>query len=283
MTCLSSVLTHHMKTILITWSSSGIGKATAHYFAQKGRNVVATMRSPEKETELTKVDNILVTTLDVTKKETIQQAIQKWIDTFGTIDVVVNNAGYGTAGAFEAATDEQIRRQFDVNLFGLFDVTKAMLPHFREKKSGLFINISSIGWLVTFPTFSLYHATKWAVEWFSESLSFELAPLGIKVKIVEPGWVQTDFAGRSLDILEQEGLHDYDETVNKIRSFFSQSDRAAQYSTAEHIASIIFDAATDENDRMRYLAGNDAQAMWKQRQALGDDAFRWGIAQQFLQ
>ncbi|MEO1436911.1 MAG: SDR family NAD(P)-dependent oxidoreductase, partial [Bacteroidota bacterium] len=148
------------KNIFITGSSSGIGKATAKYFAEKGWGVAATMRRPEAEKDLNEIDNVKLYKLDVTDEATIERAVRKSIDHFGKIDVVLNNAGYGTAGPFEAATQKQIKRQFDTNLFGLMDVTRAFLPHFREHKDGLYMNVSSIGGLVTFPTFSLYHSTK---------------------------------------------------------------------------------------------------------------------------
>ena len=166
-------------TILITGASSGIGKATAKKFQNEGWNVIATMRSPEKEEELNQLDNILVTQLDVQDTATIKSAIDAGLERFGKIDVVLNNAGYGLMGTFESADDASIRRQFDVNVFGLFDVTKAALPHFRENKSGLFINISSIGGKMTFPLMPLYHSTKFAVEGFSESLHYELSSAGI--------------------------------------------------------------------------------------------------------
>jgi NADP-dependent 3-hydroxy acid dehydrogenase YdfG len=143
------------KTILITGSSSGIGRATAKHFQAKGWNVVATMRKPEIETELDKFQNVLVTRLDVQEPATIEDAIQKGIKRFGTIDVLLNNAGYGAYGVLEAAPIENIRRQFDVNVIGLIQVTQAILPHFRKNKSGIVINVSSIGGKMTFPLGSL--------------------------------------------------------------------------------------------------------------------------------
>ncbi|MGD1844370.1 MAG: SDR family oxidoreductase [Salibacteraceae bacterium] len=270
------------KTILITGSSTGIGRATATYFANHGWKVAATMRTPEKESELQTHENIEVFRLDVTDQHSIDAAIASTIEAFGKIDVVLNNAGYGTAGPFEAATKDQVKRQFDTNLFGLFDVTRAALPHFRERKSGLFINISSIGGLVTLPTFSLYHSTKWAVEGFSESLAYELRPLGIHVKLVEPGGVSTDFAGRSLDFLQKEGLTDYDPTIQKITALFSDPERSLSYSSGEQIAEVIFEAATDGKTQLRYLAGDDAKEFWAGRQQLGDDAFHGMITERFL-
>ena len=187
------------KTILITGSSSGIGRATAIKFQQEGWNVIATMRSPEKESELNNLENVFVTRLDVQNIDSIESALKAGIEKFGKIDVVLNNAGYGLMGTFESASRESIRRQFDVNVFGLFDVTRAILPHFRSNKSGVIINISSIGGRMTFPMMPLYHSTKFAVEGFSESLHYELEPLGIQVKVVQPGGVATEFAGRSLE------------------------------------------------------------------------------------
>jgi NADP-dependent 3-hydroxy acid dehydrogenase YdfG len=184
------------KTILITGASSGIGRSTAKSFQEKGWNVIATMRSPEKETELNTLENTLVTKLDVLELDTIDSALTEGIDEFGKIDVVLNNAGYGLMGTFESATRESIIRQFGVNVQGLFDVTQAALPHFRKNKDGMFINISSIGGKMTFPLMPLYHSTKWAVEGFSESLRWEMAQIGVQVKLVEPGGVATDFGGR---------------------------------------------------------------------------------------
>lgn len=270
------------KTILITGASSGIGKASAIHFAEKGWKVAATMRNPQKETELNKIQNIQLFRLDVLDQESIDQAIEGTISAFGKIDVVLNNAGYGTAGPFEAATKEQVKRQFDTNLFGLMDVTRSVLPHFRENKSGLFINISSIGGLVTLPIFSLYHGTKWALEGFTESLAFELEPLGIQVKLVEPGGVKTDFASRSLDLLQKEGLTAYDPTVEKIQALFADSERDNGYSTAEQMAGYIYEAATDGKKQLRYVSGTDAKEMWAGRQQLGDDGFHAMIKEQFL-
>lgn len=271
------------QSIFITGCSSGIGKAAAIYFAQQGWQVAATMRSPEKETELQQHKRIHLFQLDVTDEASIEAAREAALKQLGTIDVVVNNAGYGTAGPFEAATQAQIKRQFDTNLFGLFDVTRAFIPHFREQKSGVFINISSIGGLVTFPTFSLYHASKWAVEGFSESLAFELGPFGIRIKIVEPGGVITDFGTRSLDILQEENVSaHYADTLEKVSAVFQDPERRKGYSSAEHIAEIIYQAAKDDSDQLRYVAGQDAIGMWETRKQMGDEAFRNMIRQNML-
>ncbi len=181
------------KTVLITGSSSGIGKATVLRFQQAGWNVAATMRSPEKEAELGKLEGIALVRLDVTSEDSIAAAIGETIQRFGAIDVVVNNAGYGLVGPFEASTPEQVRRQFETNVFGLMNVVRAVLPHIRERRAGVIVNVASMGGRITFPLYSPYHGTKWAVEGFSEGLQFELEQFGIRVKIIEPGAIKTDF------------------------------------------------------------------------------------------
>ncbi|MHA4327749.1 SDR family oxidoreductase [Bacillus cereus] len=271
-----------MKTIFITGASSGIGKATARHFAEKGWNVIATMRSPEKETELTGLDNVLILRLDVEQKETIQESIVKGIKRFGKIDVLLNNAGYGTMGIFESATDEQIRRQFDVNVFGLMKMTKAMLPHLRANKNGLIINISSMGGKITFPTMSLYHATKFAVEGFTESLSFELASQNIHVKLIEPGSINTDFSGRSMDFFFDESLTDYHEYTDSFRNGLKKMSERGQFTSPEIVAEVIYQAATDSTNQMRYVIGEDAKNLIKIKEESGDLAFIKHMTQMFL-
>ena len=171
-----------MKTILITGSSTGIGRLTALKFAHEGWNVIATMRSPEKETELLQHTNIHVMKLDVNDQAMIDHVLADVLLKFGKIDVLFNNAGFALVGAFEAMTMEQIKHQFETNVFGVMAMTKALLPHFRENKSGTIINTTSVGGLVAFPLYSVYHGTKWALEGFMESLHYELKPFNIKVK-----------------------------------------------------------------------------------------------------
>ncbi|AOY81229.1 SDR family oxidoreductase [Moorena producens JHB] len=267
------------KTILITGASSGIGKATAKLFQEKGWNVVATMRSPEKETELTTLDNVLVTRLDVLDQNSITKAIQLGIEKFAKIDVLVNNAGYGAFGPLEATPREKITRQFDVNVIGLLDVTKAILPHFRQNKDGILINISSIGGKMTFPLFSLYNGTKFAVEGISEGLSFEMEAIGCKVKIIEPGIINTDFAGRSLDMSNDESLTEYQELIGKL--FNSMESFPDQASEPIVVANVIYEAATDGTDKLRYTAGEDARMMVANRKELDDKTFIQGIKEQF--
>jgi NAD(P)-dependent dehydrogenase (short-subunit alcohol dehydrogenase family) len=239
-------------TVLITGASSGIGKAAALLFQKRGWNVVATMRSPDNVPDLQGLERLVCVQLDVTEPATIESAIAKAINEFGAIDVVVNNAGYGLMGPFESCTLDQIRRQFETNVFGLMAVSQAVLPHFRDRKSGTLINISSIGGRLTFPLYSLYHSTKWAVEGFSESLQYELAPLNIRVKIVEPGPIKTDFYERSAD-RSLEMAPDYQGFYDHVMPKLDQAGSSG--SPPEAVAEVIFKAATDRSNRLRYAAG----------------------------
>mgnify|MGYP001011287523 FL=1 len=179
------------------------------------------------------------------------------------------------SGALEATSDEQILRQINTNLLGVIRVTQAFIPYFREKKSGLFISTSSLGGLVGFPFSSLYHATKWGLEGWSESMFYELKGFNIGIKVIEPGAIQTDFIGRSYD----KAFHPaYNELFN---SFFSNVDNVA-FTPAEKIAEIVHDSATDGKDQLRYLAGDDAKTIYDQRIQLGDEAFRRFMTTNFL-
>ncbi|MBB3131069.1 NAD(P)-dependent dehydrogenase (short-subunit alcohol dehydrogenase family) [Paenibacillus rhizosphaerae] len=269
-----------MKSILITGASSGIGKAAAQFFQQQGWNVIATMRSPEQETGLRSLERVLVTRLDVERKETIEAAVAEGIDRFGRIDVLLNNAGYAAFGAFEAATDAQVRKQFDVNVHGVMQTTRALLPHFRAQGGGTVINVSSAGGRVAFPLLSLYHASKWAVEGFSESLYYELAEHNIRVKLVEPGNVATDFTGRSLDLLEDASLEAYAPYTGTVMKKQLESFET-QVSAPEHIAKTIYEAAADPSPRFRYIAGPDAEYLLDLRSKVPEEEFMAGIAQQF--
>jgi NAD(P)-dependent dehydrogenase (short-subunit alcohol dehydrogenase family) len=245
------------KTILITGASSGIGREAAKLFQQKGWNVVATMRSPENEEELTRLDNVLVTSLDVQDRASIAGAIEEGITRFGRIDTLLNNAGYALVGVFESATREQIQKQFNVNVFGLIDVTQAILPHMRAQGSGTIINISSVGGQITFPFGGLYHATKFAVEGLSESLAHELYALGITVKVIEPGSIATNFRG-AVDMVKND-IAAYDPIFAGFFNNFAQAVGHLPKATVEEVAQTIYEAAIDDTDRLRYVVGADAR------------------------
>jgi NAD(P)-dependent dehydrogenase (short-subunit alcohol dehydrogenase family) len=266
------------KTIFITGASAGLGRATAKLFASKGWKVVASMRDPKKEKELGSISGIQLMSLDVTDPHQIESVAEQVVAS-GGVDVVFNNAGYGLAGALEALTDEQIVRLVNTNMLGTIRTTKAFLPHFREKRAGLFINTTSLGGLVSFPFNSIYHATKWAIEGWSESMAFELNQFGIGIKTIEPGGIKTDFFTRSFDT----GRHPaYDPHMNKVMGMITDPKQMETYSSPEQIAEVVYEAATDGKDQLRYIAGADAKAIYETRMKVGDEAFRKAMAQQFF-
>jgi NAD(P)-dependent dehydrogenase (short-subunit alcohol dehydrogenase family) len=254
--------------VLITGASSGIGKAAANLFAERGWRVVATMRNPSDGAALTRNQQVKVLPLDVTDSASVEAAVKATLDQFGRIDVLVNNAGYGLFGPFETTSDEKIRRQFATNVDGIFAVTRAVLPAMRNQGSGTIINVASLGGITALPFFSLYNATKFAVVGFTESLSYELAPLGIRAKTIAPGGVATDFAGRSMARTFEEGENPYSNILSKAMT--ALGERRGNYSTPESIAEVIFTAATDGTDQVLYAAGPDAEQALALRQRLSE-------------
>ncbi|OQP41086.1 short-chain dehydrogenase/reductase [Niastella yeongjuensis] len=255
-----------MRTIFITGASAGLGKATAKLFQSKGWQVIATMRYPEKETELTRLKNVMILKLDVTDAAQIDNTVQQVLSQY-PVDVVLNNAGYGLIGPLEAFSDAQITRQIDTNLLGVIRVTKAFTPYFRNKGDGVFITISSMFGLVGYPTCALYSATKWALEGFCECMAYDLATFGVRVKTIAPGGIQTDFAGRSLDGAQHDA---YLPLMAKVSEGYSE-EKINSYSTPQQIADVIYEAATDNKDQLRYLAGPDAAALYNERLELGPE------------
>jgi NAD(P)-dependent dehydrogenase (short-subunit alcohol dehydrogenase family) len=255
-----------MKTVLITGASTGIGKTAAEYFATKGWNVAATMRKPEKADGFLKAANIRLYALDVTQPQSIRTAIELCISDFGGLDVIVNNAGYGAIGIFEKASPEQIRKQFETNVFGVMNVIREILPHFRRKRNGTIINITSTAGLTAFPIYSVYHATKWAVEGFSESLAYELRQFNIKVKCVEPGAIKTDFYSRSQDLFSNDGLSDYDR-YEQI-TYANTQKEGEKAPGPEVVAKVIYKAAVSNNFKIRYPAGAQSRLMLNVRRLI---------------
>lgn len=264
------------KTIFITGASSGIGRATAKLFHSKGWNVIATMRTPEKETELSQLENVTLLPLDVTDVEQIKETVAKALSEH-SVDLVFNNAGYGLLGSLEAYTDEQIVQQINTNLLGVIRVTKAFIPYFREKKSGLFISTTSMGGFLGFPLHSIYHATKFGIEGWSESMSFELGMHQIGIKTIAPGATVTNFLNRSLE----KGLHPaYKDLEEKL--FGSTDDMMSQGIPAEQVAEVVYEAATDGKDQIRYLVGEDTKAMDARRSKIGREDFIKELRKQLL-
>ena len=265
------------QTILITGASSGIGKETAKLFQSRGWNVIATMRSPERGADLAALDNVLVARLDVTDPASITGAVTAGIERFGKIDALLNNAGYGAYGPLEAFPMERIRAQFDTNVIGLLEVTKAMLPHMRGQGAGTIVNISSIGGQMTFPLGTLYHGTKFAVEGISESMHYELEAAGIRTKIVEPGMINTNFGGSSFEMVNDESMTEYQPVV---QALFGAWGGEQTGSDPIVVAEVIWTAVTDGSDTLRYRAGADAEELLTNRKALDDATFIGGLKAQ---
>lgn len=259
-------------TILITGASTGIGRATAARFQAGGWNVAATMRSVGDGRELADLPNTLVARLDVTDEQSIAEAVRETVDRFGSIDALVNNAGFGAYGPLELTSAETIRRQFDTNVIGLLDVTRAVIPIMREQGHGLIVNISSVGGRMAFPLGSLYHGSKFAVEGISEALVYELEPLGIRVKVIEPGLVDTDFASRSFVLSVDPDGGPYGSTVQSVFTALAGIQQQGQGNAAD-VADSIFAAVSDDSPQLRYIVGNDAVATLGARQAMDDEEF----------
>jgi NAD(P)-dependent dehydrogenase (short-subunit alcohol dehydrogenase family) len=263
------------QTLLITGASTGFGKAAALHFAAQGWQVIATMRDPAAGADLASAHkNILVARLDVQDLASIDSAIAEGIARFGAIDAIVNNAGFGLFGIFEGASREKIQEQFDVNVFGVMDVTRAILPHFRARRSGTIVNVSSGAGVFGLPMISLYNASKFALEGFSESLSYELASQGITVKIVEPGGVlDTKFGARSSDefgnAMVPAGYEDFVAATGKV----FEGLRANRLATSEDVASVIFQAVTDGTRQLRYVATEDIKPLVKARRETSEGAY----------
>ena len=219
----------HGKTWFITGASSGFGSLLAKYLITLGANVVATARSVNALTELQALAPAQVQAigLDVTIQRSIDEAVAAAIARWGSIDVLVNNAGYGLTGAVEEATEAEYMPMFNTNVFGLINMTKALLPQFRERRKGNIVFLSSIGGLTGLPGWGYYNATKFAVEGLGEALAAELGPLGVHVTIVEPGPFRTEFLGTS-GKASQNVISDYAATAGKVREYFnSQSGKQA--------------------------------------------------------
>jgi NAD(P)-dependent dehydrogenase (short-subunit alcohol dehydrogenase family) len=267
------------QTILITGASSGIGKATAGLFSERGWNVVATMRTPDDGAASVTRSNVLVTRLDLLDADSVRTTVDAAIERFGAIDVLLNNAGYGAYGPLEATSMEVVRRQFEVNVFGLLEVTKATLPGMRARRSGTIINIASAGGRVTYPFGTPYHGSKWAVEGLSESLHYELTPLGIRVKIIEPGGVRTDFSGRSFVFTNDPELAEYQPLVE---AFTAAAGSPTGQLEPEDVAEVVWEAATDGTSRLRYVCGEGATSLLGQRYSIEqDEAFVAGMRSRF--
>lgn len=246
-----------MKTVLITGASAGIGFECAKIFMENGWNVAATMRNPDAFPDALKRENVLVTKMDVTDIGSIRQAVDETIRRFGQIDVLINNAGYYSIGVVEAISEEEIARQINTNLLGLIYVTKTVLPHMRERRNGLIINLSSVAGRTTVPLQSIYHATKWGVEGFSQSLKYEVENLGIDVVLIEPGVIKTDFYTRSMSFSKNNDLKEYNEISEKVGKYLVEGGENG--SNPIDVARKIYGISQSGKRKLQYLVGKSTQ------------------------
>lgn len=255
----------NQKTWLITGANRGLGLEIAKAVLNSGDKVIATTRkNPEVLENLLNSKNAKVLTLDVTNETNAQKVAQQTIDTFGTIDVLVNNAGFGLLSAVEEATDAEVRANYEANVFGLLNVTRSVLPFMRKERKGHIINFSSVGGLTGITGWGVYGSTKFAVEGITEALAIELKPLGIYATTVEPGFFRTDFLDESSLTRTQNVIDDYAETVGAMRNFATQVNKK-QPGDAKKLALAIVKLANAENPPVHLPLGNDTLQMFKEK------------------
>jgi NAD(P)-dependent dehydrogenase (short-subunit alcohol dehydrogenase family) len=266
--------------ILVTGASSGIGRATVAACAARGWHVAATMRRPDDAGDLAALPGVIVLPLDVTSPASVAAAVAAVVAEFGRLDAVVNNAGYAVDGVFETAADDTIRRQFETNVFGVMRVTQAAIPVMRRQRRGTIVQVSSMGGRVTFPLYSIYHATKWAVEGFSESLAFELRPFGIRMRLIEPGAVRTAFYGSSREPIAAPPAAGYDELAARCEAISLAGGRN-RGSSPEVVAATIVRAIEDRGWRLRYPVAAPAPLLLSLRRILPERWFLWLIRRRY--
>ena len=270
------------QTILITGCSSGFGRATARLFAQRGWNVVATMRKPADAGDLSDLPNVFVAALDVQDGASIERAVDAAIERFGAIDAIVNNAGFGLFGVFESTSEQKVREQFDVNVFGAMAVIRAVLPHMRGRRRGTIVNVTSGAGVFGLPMLSLYCASKFALEGYSEALSYELAALGIAVKLVEPGGVlETQFGNRSgLEAGQLQPIADYGAFAEHAAGIFAGL-RTQRMATSADVAEVIHTAVTDGSGQLRYVATEDIRPLVEARRGTSEEEYMAMMRERF--
>lgn len=259
----------------ITGASRGFGRALVEDLLQRGDKVVATMRKTENISFHASSENLLILPLDVTDEMRSKEAAKKAVDYFGRIDVLVNNAGFGVMGAIEEITDIEARKTYDTNVFGLLNVTRAVLPYLRKERSGHIMNISSVGGLVGLSAWGIYGSTKFAVEGISEALSHEVAHLGIKVTSVAPGFFRTDFLDdSSLDTAPTQ-IADYNESVGQVRVAMKETNHN-QPGDPIKAAKVMIDVAKTEHPPLHLMLGSDTLEYTKTKiEALVADMEDW--------
>ncbi|RKR83384.1 short-subunit dehydrogenase [Mucilaginibacter gracilis] len=261
------------KVALITGASSGMGKATANILYSQGYTVYGAARRTDEMNDL-KAKGMGIVSLDLTNDSSIMEAVNTILEKEGRIDILVNNAGYGSYGAVEDVPLDEARRQFEVNLFGMARLTQLVLPTMRAQKSGRIVNISSMGGKIYTPMGAWYHATKHAVEGWSDCLRLELKEFGIDVVVVEPGIIKTPWGAIATENLRKtSGSGAYASLANKIAANFEQMNASKQPTEAEVLGQTIAKAATDKKPKTRYVKGYMAALTIAIRKWFGDKVF----------
>ncbi len=268
------------KIILITGASSGIGKATALQLIKEGHTVYGAARRVEKMQELVEAGGHAIA-MDITDEAQVKTGVQKVMDEQGRIDVLINNAGYGLYGAVEDIPLDDARRQFEVNIFGLASITKEVLPHMRQQKSGQIINMSSMGGKMYTPLGAWYHATKHALEGWSDSLRLELKAFNIDVVVIEPGVIATEFGDVMYEpMLEYSGNGAYADLANALAKATKATYEPSSASPPSVISDAISQAIKSDNPKTRYRVGKFAKPMVWIRNFLGDRIFDRAVMSQ---
>ena len=277
------------KVAIVTGSSSGIGFQTALMLARNGYSTYASMRNIDKSKTITEIAKkerlpLQVIQLDVNDDVTVKNAINKIVKDGKRIDVLVNNAGYGLFGALEELSIEEIKAQFETNFFGVVRVTQAVLPTMRNQNGGgTIVNISSVGGLVSVPILSAYNSTKFALEGLSESLSHELGPFGIRVIIIEPGFIKTNIMNSSVLAKRASAENSpYYSFTKKIESYFKSMMDNPESSNPEEVAKVILHAVTSDNPQLRFTVGNDASVIVQAKRKMSELDFINLIKQQLM-
>ena len=263
------------KVALVTGSSRNIGFVTSTTLARNGFLTYASMRNLDKEKEIRLVvdkEKIPLQTiqLDVTDSNSVDNAIKSIVEQSGRIDVLVNNAGYGLVGAFEELGIEEIKQQYETNLFGVIRVTQAVLPIMRKQKSGIIVNMSSGAGRFGYPNGSAYVSTKFALEGLSESIAYEVEPFGIKIVLVEPGFVRTNFSN-VVAKKSQSTNSQYSKMTEKMAASIDQMK--VNSSSPELVANVVLEIVTNKNPNLRYLAGKDVEQWMEQKKNMSDKQF----------
>lgn len=265
------------KVAVVTGSSSGIGLETSLLLAKNGFRTFATVRNLDKANAIRNISDkgelpIHVVELDVSSDKSVNAAIDKISDESKRIDVLVNNAGYSLIGALEDLSMDEIKAQFETNLFGTIRVMKAVLPTMRKQKGGTIVNVSSMAGRVGFPLFPVYSGTKFALEGVSESIRLETDPLGIKIVLVEPGTIRSNFASNA--IIGQKAAEPASPYASLMETLQKATARFVDQGTPpEEVAKVILKAVTIDNPDLRYLVGNDAIQMIEARKGMSDQEF----------